>query len=550
MSLSSVAFRMGVGLAAVAVISSVAAASPRARVTMDARAPGAPATAAVCSSGGGGANHCHAHVRVTPAGEIQADAAPPGAPDGFGPDELQSAYQIDPTKARPATVAIVDAYGYANLESDLATYRAQYGLPPCTRANGCLKIVNQNGATSPLPGEPPPDDDWTVETALDVDMASAACPSCKILVVQASDTGAGMYTAQNAAAALHPTVISDSWGLATQPDDDLAPLEPFFDHAGIAQFVSAGDSGYDEGGRGPAYPSISAHVIAVGGTALTRSANQRGWSETAWTKGGSSCAYSIPKPAYQTASPCGFRAASDIAAVGDPATGVAVYNAANGGWLVIGGTSAAAPLVAALFAASGLGDITGAQLAQKTSALFDVTSGSNGTCGNLLCNAAAGWDGPTGFGTPSAAALTGTGGGGGPGPGTLGATITSPADGDTLDAGFTVTAAISGPAVEVGLVIDGTLIRSTTAPPYAFATPANLVFGPHRIAIAAIDAQQHLVMHEIRVIVRIGSEPVSTPEPETGKGGGCSVAGDRTAGSFVALLAAALTAARRRRRVN
>src|SRR5205085_10414688 len=117
--------------------------------------------------------------------------------------------------------------------------------------------------------------------------------------------------------------------------------------------------------------------------------------------------------------------ASDIAAVGDPATGVAVYNAANGGWLMMGGTSAAAPIVASLFAASGLGDITAAQIAQKTSALFDVTSGSNGTCGNLLCNAAVGWDGPTGFGTPSAAALTGTGTGGGPGPGTPGVAVPS-----------------------------------------------------------------------------------------------------------------------------
>jgi uncharacterized protein (TIGR03382 family) len=548
MSLSSVAFRVVVGLAAATVVPSMAAASPRARMTMDARAPGAPATAAVC--GGAGPIHCHAHVRVTPAGDLEADAAPPGAPSGYGPGDLQSAYQIDPTKAKPATIAIVDAYGYPNLESDLATYRAQYGLPPCTRASGCLKVVNQNGATTPLPPAPPPDDDWTVETALDVDMASAACPSCKILVVQASDTGAGMYTAQNAAAAAHPTVISDSWGLATQPDDDLTPLEPFFDHPGIAQFVSAGDSGYNEGGKGPAYPSISAHVIAVGGTALTQAANQRGWSETAWTQGGSSCAYTIAKPAYQTASPCGFRAASDIAAVGDPATGLAVYNASNGGWLIIGGTSAAAPIVAALFAASGLGNITAAQIAQKTGALFDVTSGSNGTCGNLLCNATAGWDGPTGFGTPSAAALTGGTGGGGPGPGTLSATITAPADGDTLDAGFTVTAKVTGPAVEVGLVIDGSLIRSTTAPPYAFQSPANLMFGPHRIAIAAIDAQQNLVMSEIRVIVRVGSDPVADPEPETGKGGGCNAGGDRAAGSWIALLAVALTAARRRRRVN
>jgi subtilase family serine protease len=382
------------------VIPGVAAASPRARVTMDARAPGAPATAAVCSAGSG-ANHCHAHVRMTPAGEIQASAAPAAAPDGYGPADLQSAYQIDPSKAKPATVAIVDAYGYANLESDLATYRAQYGLPPCTRANGCLKIVNQNGATSPLPGEPPPDDDWTVETALDVDMASAACPKCKILVVQSDDTNSvNLYTAQNSAAAAHVTVISDSWGRPQSVGEDLTQHEPYFDHPGIAQFFSAGDSGYDEGGRGPSYPSTSAHVIGVGGTTLTRSGNARGWSETAWMMGGSSCSYSIPKPSFQTASPCTFRAASDISAVGDPATGVAIYN--NGSWMVIGGTSAAAPIVAGIFASTGHGNATAAMIAQSTSALYDVTSGSNGSCPtSQWCTARVGWDGPTGLGTPN-----------------------------------------------------------------------------------------------------------------------------------------------------
>ena len=540
---SRVALMMVSGLAAAVMIPSVLAASPR-RLALDAQVAGAPATASVC--GGSGAHHCHAHVRVTPDGEIIASAGPPGGPDGYGPAEIQSAYQIDPAKAKPATVAIVDAYGYANLESDLATYRAQFGLPACTIASGCLKIVNQNGATSPLPPNPPASDDWTIETALDVDMVSAMCPSCKILVVQADDPSGNMYLAQNAAAATRPTVISDSWGAATDPSDNVAQLEPFFDHAGIAQFVSAGDSGYDEGGKGPAYPSISAHVIAVGGTALTHASNARGWSETAWTKGGSSCAYSIPKPAYQTASPCAFRAASDIAAVGDPATGLAVYNADNGGWMVVGGTSAAAPLVASLFAASGLGSITAAQIAQKTSALFDVTSGSNGPCGTLLCNAAAGWDGPTGFGTPSAAALTGSGGG--PGPGTLSVTITSPADGDTVDAGFTVTATASAAAVEVGLVVDGTLIRSVTAPPYSFQTPSNLTFGQHLIQVAAIDAAQNLVTSDIHVVVKFKTTPVTTPEPETGKGGGCSIAGDRAAGPSLALVAFAFAVARRRRR--
>ena len=543
------------GAMAAMMMPGAAAAAPRARLTPDARAAGAPATAAVCSTGD---NRCHAHVWIASDGEMAADAAPPGAPAGLGPGDLQSAYQLDASRTAPGpvpTIAIVDAYGYPALESDLGVYRAQFGLPPCTVASGCLSIVNQNGDAAPLPGPPPPSDDWTLETALDVDMASALCPRCKIVVVQAtSPTNVNMFTAQDAAAAANPTVISDSWGAATARDQDLGDAELFFDHPGIAQFVSAGDRGYDEGGDGPQYPSTSAHVIAVGGTALVRDASARGWHETAWTSGGSSCSFSIAKPAHQTASPCPFRAASDIAAVGDPATGVAIYNAANGGWGVIGGTSAAAPIVAAIFASIGRGDITSAGLAQHANLLFDVTAGSNGTCGNLLCNAAAGWDGPTGYGTPSAAALvsgtpppTGPGSGGG----ALTVAITSPADGATLDAGFSVTATASAAAVEVGLVIDGSLLSSKTAPPYVFATPASLSFGAHTVGIAAIDAQQHLVQQEIHVVVRFGGggDPGAPAAPDDRKSGGCRVGPEPSApAGAAAMLAAAVLVRRRRRR--
>jgi hypothetical protein len=536
----------GVAGVALGMDARFAAASPRARVVADRVAPGAPSTGSVCSGAG---IRCYAHVRTDAAGDVVATAA---APSGFGPAELQSAYQIDPAMARPSTIAIVDAYGYASLESDLAVYRMQFGLPPCTRANGCLKVVNQDGMTSPLPADPPPDDDWTVETALDVDMVSAACPSCKILVVQAStNSNANMYAAQNSAAAARPTVISDSWGGPQQVGEDLTGQEPFFDHPGIAQFVSAGDRGYDEGGRGPTYPSTSAHVIAVGGTALVRSSNTRGWSETAWTMGGSSCSYSIPKPAFQTASPCTFRAASDIAAVGDPATGLAVYNANNGGWLVLGGTSAAAPLVAAIFAATGHGDATAAQIAQRTDALFDVTSGSNGSCGNLLCNATTGWDGPTGYGTPSARVLAGSGGGGGGGGGTLTVAITAPTDNATVKGGFQVTATASAAAVEVGFGIDGKLLQIAKSPPYAFTAPATLSFGPHLVQIAAADAQGNTVESQVHVIVTFsGGGPGDAPTDDGSgeKSGGCRVSSSTAPISLVAILVAGLAVCRRRRR--
>ncbi|HEV7554932.1 MAG TPA: S53 family peptidase [Kofleriaceae bacterium] len=383
---------------------------------------------AVCTTG---PIRCHAHVRTFGAERRMAPrAAGPmaAAPIGYGPPDLQAAYKIDPTRiattAKP-TVAIVDAYGYPKLEADLAAYRLQYGLPACTVASGCLKIVNQQGQTTPLPAAPPTGDDWTIETALDVDMASAACPKCKIMVVQATDNaGNGLYNAQNAAAAAGATVISNSWGGPEQ--GSVATSEPFFNHPAVAIFVAAGDNGYDDAGQGPDYPGTSTFTIAVGGTHLVKSATARGWSETAWTLGGSACSLSVTKPAYQTASPCTFKATTDIAAVGDPASGLAIYNAKNGGWITVGGTSASSPFVAAIMAAGGNGSkTTGQFFAQNAAKLNDVVAGSNGTCaadGALLCTAAVGWDGPTGFGTPNATMLssniiTGTGSGSGSGSG-------------------------------------------------------------------------------------------------------------------------------------
>src|SRR5262245_31772082 len=331
-------------------------------------------TGSVCSTG---PMRCFAHVRTHETGEVRAFAGP----TGFGPNDLASAYAIPTNLTTTPTIAIVDAYGYTALESDLAMYRSQYGLPPCTKANGCLTVINQNGAATPLPADPPTTDDWTLETALDVDMASAACPKCKILVVQATDnTGDGLYIAQNAAATAGAAVISNSWGGPEQ--GPVTAAEGYFNHPNVGIYVSAGDAGYNDGGQGPDYPATSAYTIAVGGTRLTRDASARGWAEVAWTKGGSACSLSVPKPAYQTTSPCTYKATTDVAAVGDPQTGVAVYNTRNGGWVSVGGTSASAPFVASLMAATGHGtETSGAFFAQNVAKLNDVTAGTNGTCG-------------------------------------------------------------------------------------------------------------------------------------------------------------------------
>jgi len=348
--------------------------------------------------------HCKARVRsITMNGKIQPDLGPNG---GFGPTELKNAYKIDTTRNPGATIAIVDAFGYPNAESDLATYRSNFGLPPCTKANGCLKIVNDQGQTSPLPPAPAANDDWTVEAALDLDMASAACPNCKLILVQATDdTSDSLFVSQQTAASLGATVISDSWGGS---DPSPSTEEHFFQTTpSVGIFVSSGDSGNT--GSSPDYPSTSAFVTGVGGTSLRTSTNSRGFTETAWSGAGSSCSTQIAKPSFQTNSACSHRAAADVSAVADPNTGVAVFNngPSSSGWIVVGGTSASSPFVAGVFALYGKGNVGPSYSYANPSQFFDVTSGSNGTCTSALCKAAAGWDGPTGNGTPNGTLLGG-----------------------------------------------------------------------------------------------------------------------------------------------
>ena len=360
---------------------------------------------AVCS---GGQWSCKARVRTDETNHIK----PFAAPSGLGPADLAAAYKLDPNKTSTATIAIVDAFAYPNAESDLKTYRAQFGLPPCTVANGCLIIDNSQGA-----GPSPANDDWTVESALDLDLASAACPTCKLMFISAKDDqGSGLFTAQNQAAAKPGVVaISDSWG---GPSDgtDVSLDSQFFNHPGVNIFVASGDNGNT--GATPDYPSTSAHVIGVGGTSLVKSTtNARGFTEGAWSGAGSSCSKLNAKPGFQSVVPsaaCTKRAASDVSAVADPNTGLAVFNQGSGGWIVVGGTSAASPFVAGVFARYGIAAPNDASFAYThASQFFDITTGKNGTCGSALCNAGAGWDGPTGIGSPNGAVLGGGGGGGG-----------------------------------------------------------------------------------------------------------------------------------------
>ena len=324
-------------------------------------------------------------------------------PAGLSPADLASAYKLPSVGGEGQTIAVVDAYGYPNAESDLAAYRKQYGLPACTVASGCLRIVNQSGKMSPLPAPPPADDDWTVETALDLDMASAACPSCKLLLVQADDDfTSGLFLANNTAAMLGASVVSNSWG-GEEPENGSS--EAYFSHPGIGYFASTGDDG-----TGASYPATSAMVTAVGGTTLTRDpSTARGWTEQAWAEAGSGCSAVIGKPGWQvsTKTNCSMRAEADVSAVADPNTGLAVYNAANGGWITVGGTSASSPFVAGVMALTGHSNAGPGWAYASQSDFNDVVSGNNGSCGAPICRAGLGWDGPTGLGTPNGSVLAG-----------------------------------------------------------------------------------------------------------------------------------------------
>ncbi len=344
-----------------------------------------------------GAVRCHAIIVTNPAGQAVINVMKPDAtPAGYGPSDLRAAYGIAGAGAATTVVAVVDAYGYGDAEADLAVYRAQYGLPACTTANGCFRKLNQSG----VPGAYPPDNTgWSQETALDLDMVSAMCPNCRIVLVEANSTAmADLAAAVNTAAAQGVHAISNSYG---GDEAGSSAYESAYNHLGVAITASTGDSGF---AAGPQFPATSPHVTAVGGTSLNRAANARGWSETAWADGGSGCSTIYAKPAWQIDRLCKKRMEADVSAVADPNTGVAVYGPTDSGasaWEVFGGTSVAAPLIAGVYGVNGGAVYYGRDPYQHTVALNDVVGGANGSCnGTYFCIAVTGYDGPTGLGTP------------------------------------------------------------------------------------------------------------------------------------------------------
>jgi subtilase family serine protease len=351
------------------------------------------AHARVCPSAAPGEARCHSLVRVDNVGEPLATSGP----TGYVPADLLAAYALSSSGGAGQTIAVVDAYDDPNAESDLAVYRSQFGLPACTTANGCFRKVDQNGGTS----YPRGNTGWGEEISLDLDMASAICPNCKILLVEASSNSfANLATAVDRAAVLGANVISNSYGGSEYSGE--VNDESHFNHPGIAITVSSGDGGF-----GAEFPAASQYVTAVGGTSLRRDGSPRGFTETVWSGAGSGCSAFITKPSWQTDTGCSHRTVADVSAVADPNTGVSVYDTylhPRGGWLVFGGTSVAAPVIGGVYALAGNASSInyGSFSYSNTSSLFDVLSGSNGSCGgSYLCTGASGYDGPTGNGTPN-----------------------------------------------------------------------------------------------------------------------------------------------------
>jgi len=343
-------------------------------------------------------------------------------PGYLTPQALHEAYALPNETAASAlqTIAVVDAFDDPTAEADLDVYDKQFGLAPCTTANGCFRKVNQSGNASPLPHK---QGEWAGEISIDVQMARAICQSCKILLVEASsEEFSDLGAAVNAAAKAGASEISNSYG-GTEEHGYTSLNASYFNHPGVVLAASSGDCGYlnkacPADPTGANFPADSPDVLAVGGTSLEESKGV--WSSTVWNEGGSGCSKVFSAALWQSsvanfsATGCaGGRSVADVAAIGDPETGVDVYDSTpegNGnptGWGVWGGTSVAAPIVAAEFGLAGGALGVGYPAATlypylgNGVALYDVVSGSNGTCaGATSCKAVAGYDGPTGVGSP------------------------------------------------------------------------------------------------------------------------------------------------------
>ena len=360
-----------------------------------------------------GPRAAHCYLAAEPASAraaVRAATCTVSQQAGWSPCNLRSAYKIGSLvggHGTGQTIAVIDAYDDPNAAADLATYRANFGLPRCTVASGCFTKVNQNGVQGSYP---PGDMGWGQEISLDLDMVSAICPKCHILLVEANSSGFGdMFAAEAEAIALGAHVLSNSWGTGEFSGENS--YDATLNTPGVAITYSSGDGAYQGGVQ---YPSASPYVTSVGGTMLTPAANSRGWTEQTWvtagsppTQGsGSGCSAYEAKPAWQADTGCANRTTADVSAVAANVLGYDSYESGGGGWYYFFGTSVSSPITAGMYglaANASAQSVAPASLAYaNTTHLYDITKGlATGTCSpSYLCKAGKGYDGPTGLGTP------------------------------------------------------------------------------------------------------------------------------------------------------
>lgn len=367
-----------------------------------------------CNHQQAGHYNCFALENVTMSNQNK----PGETPSGFGPQDLQSAYNLTKavkSRGKGQTIAIVDAYDDPSAEADLKVYRKTYGLPACTTANGCFQKLNQDGRTKPLPK---PDQGWAEEITLDLDMVSSACPLCHIVLVESkTNSFKNLGTAEITAGTL-ADVITNSYGAVEVPALRRGKYTQPFHQKGVFIIASTGDDGYGEDDYAPQFPSVYQKVTAAGGTSLVQTSKGRGWSESAWGSttyqwgAGSGCSTIFPKPRWQKDKGCDMRMDADVSSDADPETGVAIYDTyIDHGWEVFGGTSAASPFLAGVVGLAQNGSAINHGYLYKNAKgnLYDPVGGNNdvldGNCAaghtpKYFCNGVKGYDGPTGLGSP------------------------------------------------------------------------------------------------------------------------------------------------------
>ncbi len=346
--------------------------------------------------------NCHSHVVTNEKGKPDVTFSP----HGLGPAQFTGAYGVSGITSTNQTIAIVDAYDHPYAFQDLNTYSNYFGLQTMascpvtqgTTSRPCFQKVNQNGQSF----YPQRNSGWALEIALNIEAAHAMCQNCNILLVEASSASYNnLMAAVDRAVTMGAKVVSNSYG--SNEFSGETTYDPHFNKPGVAFTFSSGDSGY-----GASYPAASRYVTAVGGTTLFVDSNNSYVGETVWNGAGSGCSAYESKPSWQTDTGCSKRTIADVSADADPNTGAAVYDSypyqGFKGWFQVGGTSLAAPIVAATYALAGIpsGVMANSLPYSNSTGLHDIISGTNGSCGGTyLCTGLTGYDGPTGLGSPN-----------------------------------------------------------------------------------------------------------------------------------------------------